>query len=160
MNRKRLQILKRALLAFKVRSGNAKFDLESWVGVPREYIDEVALKVLKAAIAGKNYCGTTACACGLAATIPSFKRDGFKLLRSVGNTHASPKFRRYSQFSAPREFFDLTNHETIWLFCPDEYTRRARRDPAAVVKRIDALLAGKVCPVTRDISGYQWGPYL
>jgi hypothetical protein len=147
MNRKRLQILKRALLKVADDSGNLQFDLAMWARFPEEYAGRDPVAVVEGALAGANYCGTTACACGIAATIPSFKRDGLGL-RPEGN-QARIYFGSAVNADAAAEFFEISYELAIWLFEPSRYPKCQRRSPRIVVERIERVLDGLTEPNER-----------
>ncbi len=71
---------------------------------------------------GKPACGTAACAAGWAASIPSFRRAGYKLIRqrhggfSGGIGAIVPAFRKARGDDALNDFFDLEHYQTIQLF--------------------------------------------
>lgn len=148
MNRKRLHILKRTLLKVAKEPGNLKFDLAMWAVVPSAYIEDDPVDVVAGALAGENYCGTTACACGIAATIPSFKRDGLSLHPDgrVARLH----YQGDSNASAAAAFFEIPFDLSIWLFEPTRYPRRQRRNAVAVAKRIGRVLEGFTSPECRS----------
>lgn len=61
-----------------------------------------------------SYCGTSACALGWACQIPSFRRDGLKLVHDevIGTVH----FRRARNFMAAEKFFDIDWSDAQRLF--------------------------------------------
>jgi hypothetical protein len=59
-------------------------------------------------------CGSAACAAGYAATIPQFRREGFKLERGL------PTFGRYTGFAACERFFGLNSRQANRVFGGDE----------------------------------------
>lgn len=130
MNRKRLQVLARFLGGIKRKH----FDLGSWC--------EIDGGKLAGGKIEKVGCGTTACAMGWAANVPSFHRDGLRLSRSVDGL-MEPRLGRKTQLDAAEAFFGLTTTEASYLFLPDNYAERELRSPRAVVRHIERVLAGK-----------------
>jgi hypothetical protein len=136
MNKKRLRILAKFL-----RNVNRKhFNLETWCTVNGGTIEDGAIKDLG--------CGTTACAVGWAASIPSFRRDGFRLIALPVFGLARPTFDEHYDEAASALFFDLNARENAYLFMPFNYGRSDQKRPLAVVKRIERLLAGKPIPTS------------
>lgn len=120
-----------------------KFNLDTWVNQPTvrfgEDIDES--KVIDDV--NNPECGTTACACGHAATIPEFRRAGLKFTQNYwgGNEiqYKKPGSKGDASiaFRAASEFFKLENDISDYLFSPDEYPHNAK-GRMAVVNRIEA----------------------
>lgn len=137
MNVKRLTILRDALIAYAKDQGNLQFNLGTWTDIPAEYHDHDPNRVLKRARAGANYCGTAACACGLATTIPSFRRAGLRLDR-YGDIYNELTGRE--SLYAVQKFFDITNEDAAELFLGSRYEPEARDNPLAVADKITALL--------------------
>lgn len=73
-------------------------------------------------------CGTAACAAGWAATIPQFKRAGFKM-EADGNGRLAPAI-------APSDFFDLSCNQEDELFSG----RSVDETPKAWAKRAQSLM--------------------
>lgn len=81
-------------------------------------------------------CGTTACAAGWAASVPSFQKAGFRLgiTRDWGSPRIVPRFRRFRDGTALCKFFAITNWQMFELFSaglrvktPKEWADRARK---------------------------------
>lgn len=90
-------------------------------------------------------CGTAACACGWATTIPAFRRAGFHLVDDPA-TPSQPDivFRdsggfRWRNGDAVEAFFDLGGDEVERLFMPESYS--SPPTPKQVAKRIRAFVA-------------------
>jgi hypothetical protein len=133
VNKKRLRILAKFL-----RNVDRKhFHLKSWCEIDGGTLQDGAIKTVG--------CGTTACAVGWAASIPSFRRDGFHLVRNIFGG-ATPYFKGQGSHFAPIDFFGLSLSESHSLFMPDSYPTRDHKNPLAVAKRIERLLAGKPVP--------------
>jgi len=68
---------------------------------------------------GKPACGTVACACGWATTIPSFRKAGFRLV----GTEFRPEleYKGSYQFYAAAKFFDISVVDAEYLFHPASY---------------------------------------
>lgn len=128
MNKKRLSILARYLKNVPRR----KFDMKYWVG-NADRSDPTKCLV-------SPECGTTGCAMGHAATIPSFKRDGLRLKASWEHGKIFPHYRNNEGFGAAADFFDISFRDSCYLFDPDEYDRYSPT-PKHVAKRIEAFIA-------------------
>ena len=119
MNKERL--LKLAALLDKHRDNGVRFDLADWRVEGKE----------------KDWCGTKACAVGLACTHPEFVSDGLGLQSSNG---FAPTYQNgdYSGWDAVQEFFDLDWDSSWWLFAASEYKGKTYGNAAArkVAKRI------------------------
>ncbi len=81
-------------------------------------------------------CGTAACACGWATTIPAFRAVGLKLDTQLG---MGIIFGELLDWEAVTTFFGLTHHEAEHLFSAERYGFRAT--PAIVAARIREHLA-------------------
>ena len=86
-----------------------------------------------------NICKTSACACGWATTIPSFRRAGLHLFRRQGNDGARLHYERRSGFGAAMEFFGLNLKECYLLFSPEDYEDAT---PKMVARRIRRFIKG------------------
>lgn len=140
MNKKRLTILRDALIEYAKNPGNLKFDLSWWITIPGKHERSDTLEVLRGARAGKNYCGTAACAVGLAASLPEFNKEG---LRPGGIGEACVVLAgvtNESSLDAAIVFFDLSRSDAGELFCPGSYDDRDITNPIAVAEKITALL--------------------
>src|SRR5690348_14932373 len=100
MNKQRLKTLRDALIKYAGDTGNLRFDLREWTFIPDEYDGEDGTVVVRGAMRSRNYCGTTACAIGLAASLPEFNRAGFSI-GQYGNIR-SPMFRDLGHWEAVR----------------------------------------------------------
>lgn len=144
MNVKRLTILRDALIQFAADQGNLKFDLATFAALPEKYQGERNwLKVVLAAKRAKNFCGTTACACGLAATIPAFRRAGLRMSTPPADDTADGaglKFAGLGGWSAIGAFFDIDWCDANELFHENCYENEDRKNPLAVADKITALL--------------------
>lgn len=96
-------------------SANKHFKMDSWAAGIYDKSGPLTAETLKE-------CGTSACAAGWAATIPSFRRAGYSLNASTG---------RFSK--SPSEFFDVrgTLFEELFLMndakTPKQWARYAER---------------------------------
>lgn len=130
MNHKRLSLLARVLDR-----------------VPREHFDLHGfadhLKVSPEKISAARHlttCGTTACACGWAATIPSFRKAGLKITEWFSGDTGTISFHGNTSSAAVCAFFGLTWPQASRLFWADQYPKNKRRSPRAVAARIRAML--------------------
>lgn len=82
-----------------------------------------------------NECGTTACACGWACTIPSFRKAGLKLEKGF------LKYKGAFNFTAASEFFGITLIEAEYLFDPLYYKKADNTTPIEVSNRIKKFVA-------------------
>lgn len=137
-----------------------KFDLNYWGEARTRY--SPAPEHLDIA---KDECGTTACACGWACTIPEFREAGLhlELVSSVWRPSYDLVYEKteldrlpmgkvtYTNLSAAAAFFDLSRDAAERLFYPDSYFRPEDWDdpdrdgyattPAEVAARIRELIA-------------------
>jgi hypothetical protein len=126
-----------------------KFELDNWakrsptaMGLGRAK----GKKVLDFTKAIQTDCGTTACACGWATTIPEFNALGFKMV-DFHNGHSSAngmiEFEMdgvYSRgISAAALFFEIDYDDASNLFIPSNYPY-GQRDRQDVMKRIRAFV--------------------
>lgn len=116
--------------------GNIKFDLSCWFDTEPEYLDHAPSHVAEQALAGNNYCGTAACAVGLACVLPELREEGLRF----HNNSPTPKFERWLAWDAVQMFFDLSAREADLLFGTTSYHPKHRTNPIAVADRIDELL--------------------
>jgi hypothetical protein len=100
-----------------------QFNLATWTVSCGEKTDDAA-------------CGTVACACGWATTIPSFRRAGFRLARRLSWTDPTPVFGRERGWDAVKAFFDMNYGEANHLFSIESYSGGERTRPQTVAKRI------------------------
>lgn len=118
-----LWILERALKALPPESG---FNMRSWAKNKMPSNPDLT-------------CGTSACAIGLACTLPAFKRKGFVLGRIVCTSEtfsAEPIFENRDGYDAVKNFFGITFDDALWLFCPDRYPRPFDVKKEEVIERI------------------------
>lgn len=90
---------------------------------------------------GKPACGTVACACGWATTIPSFRKAGFRLV----GTEFRPdlEYKGSYQFYAAAKFFDITTIEAEYLFHPCSYGGNYNPKIKTVSNRIKKFVADR-----------------
>lgn len=131
MNVKRLTMLRDALIEHAKNPGNLEFDLVCWSLCAFEYETADQNEVVAAARKGENFCGTTACACGLATTVPALRKAGM-VLDSNGDLVGG--------FATVEAVFDLSREDSYELFIDTYYEHRDRTDPLAVADKITALL--------------------
>lgn len=160
MNRKRLLLLKRRFKAFIQNPGNVELDMNSWfVNWNYRYWRADPNKVLREAIKGNNYCGTTCCLLGFATTIPSFQRQGLHLrtqreAEALGREPGVPTLKvpgdelRGNAYDVGAHFFEISWQASRHLFDPAAYNRPNDRDslgimPEAVLRHIDDVLEGR-----------------
>jgi hypothetical protein len=137
MKKDRLERLAKELRNFARRKKtNLKFDLGSWVDTTDDYRHEDPTVVARGALNADNYCGTTACACGLAALIPEFNKKGFKLQLDTWGDLATITYKDWEGFAAAEEFFGLTDREAAFVFHPSYYDDLDPNDPKVVANRI------------------------
>lgn len=114
------------------RSANQHFDMSSWFVVMEHEPDEHGLHTGRAVTSRDlSLCGTSACALGWAATMPSFKRAGL----SMDSVMATPNFKgRHYGLEAAKAFFDIDLLQAHNLFAgvnkdrtPKQWARRARK---------------------------------
>lgn len=150
MHVQRLTELRDVLIDFAKKPGNVEFDLLNWITIPDEHFtkavkrangDRVAahLLALELAYQGENFCGTAACAIGLACLVPSFQKQRF-YWGVWGPTYIADNGARYNDFDAAAEFFNLSLEDTRELFRRYSYDGEESKNPLAVVDKIIALL--------------------
>ena len=86
-------------------------------------------------------CGTHMCACGWAASDPVLKKQGLKLKwkKNIwGDLHAELKYRKFLNFDAAIQFFDLNETETGYLFSCNSYDSMRAMRP--VIDRIKSVI--------------------
>jgi hypothetical protein len=91
-------------------------------------------------------CGTTACACGHACSIPSFRRAGLSIdMRGKEFTGIALQLKdeRLEDFVAVEAFFGLNREESLTLFHPGKYDDKDVKKPRLVAKRIRELVKAK-----------------
>lgn len=112
-------------------SANKHFDMESWIhheGLHQHFAegDEITREHL-------HLCGTTACAAGWAAMIPSFRKAGLRLVYD-GTSMGAISFERKEDGDALMQFFDIDYDLMADLFgsdttskTPKQWATRARQ---------------------------------
>lgn len=88
-------------------------------------------------------CGTVACACGHATTIPAFREAGLELVPVgvLGSGTKGLKFGKHRDFNAAAAFFDISSADTDRLFGQLSYGYGRKVTPADVAARIREHLA-------------------
>ena len=114
---------------------NKKFNLGYWVGHEYNYERTSNVEIVKAVC--DHSCGTTACALGHAASIPSFRRAGLKYF--VEYDGADILYKNSHNFVAGEHFFNISLEDSRYLFSPDEYNN-GRKGKSYVIRRIEALI--------------------
>ncbi len=81
-------------------------------------------------------CGSSACACGWAGTIPALRRRG------LSTTSWGPQYRGRSSWLAVEQFFGLSNEDAEQLFMAASYISNddPANDPVAVANRIEEFV--------------------
>ncbi len=143
MNIKRLTILRDALIQYAKAPGNLKFDLDTWGSASSKYAYDNPIKVIRGAMRGENYCGTTACAMGLAVTIPAFREAGLRATPFgeeglLGVSYHPPGSGFWG--SPLKDVFGISAEDFDELFMPEKYHPQDRKNPLAVADKITALL--------------------
>lgn len=136
MNRERLIRLRDELRAeMKKLSKTRHFDMRTWFRVDEPEVGIEQREVV---------CGTSACALGVACTIPEFRDAGLHLECRRGEYY--PKFGEETTYGAAEKFFDITFDQTHFIFDPFYY-----RDvdgwaitPDMVADRINKVLDGEM----------------
>jgi hypothetical protein len=118
-----------------------KFDIGSFITVKsdnlgEDFSDEYDYWTVKAL--KNNECGTVACACGWAATIPSFRKAGYKL-----NDFGTIMFNGEKDWGAIEDFFGLEETESSYLFLGSSYPYDYKTTPKQVKQRILKFLKQK-----------------
>lgn len=130
MNRERMTILRDHL---RDNVKDDKFNLSTWVG--NDEIPWGGMQDLS--------CGTTACAMGHAASIPSFQEQGLRLERfhdRFNEKLGRITFNGKVDFDAAGAFMDLNSEETEWVFDPARYRNENETTRMEVVERLTSLL--------------------
>jgi hypothetical protein len=111
-----------------------KFDYRSWVGADWEGKQDLS-------------CGTTACALGWAATMPSFRRLGMRL-KTIESSMATTTYHGYvglkdsnttDSLWVAEQVFGLSYEDASRLFTPSEDEEEAT--PKQVAKKIEQFVA-------------------
>jgi len=141
MNKRRLMTLAKYLEKVPPK----RFDMNRWVDGEFCGLDEEP---------AHDECGTTACAVGWAATIPSFKKAGLKI-----NNRLDPQSGRRKNWAAVQAFFgDISEEQAMWLFSPEDprywCLSRPKETPKKVARRIVAFVKsdGKIPPLRRKLQ--------
>lgn len=95
-------------------------------------------------------CGTVACACGWAATIPEFRRAGLRINQTLVYGIYFITYKGMEDGLAAEEFFGLTYDEFSHLFTRKGYYIRNKVTPKRVAKRIRNFVAGKGVPLVHE----------
>jgi hypothetical protein len=85
-------------------------------------------------------CGTVACACGHAASVPAFKELGFRLEDRTNylGTDYTIRFGNYRGWKAVEAFFGLNDKDSIYLFSASRY--EGLPGPKEVAARIEEFV--------------------
>lgn len=127
MNKKRLRILRDFL---RRHADELAIDMGCWADGIRD---------------GRPACGSAACAIGWASTIPSFRRDGFRL-RDMTGEMVMPIYGDARNWAAVERFFDVDVETANYMFSPnsDDYDLYVGAPAArACADRIDNVLTGR-----------------
>jgi len=84
--------------------------------------------------------GTEADAIGHATSYEPFAIAGLELAKMGDTGLFYPIFDGLSGLEAVKAFFDLTNGEACWLFCPAWHLSREKTQVNEVIERIESLL--------------------
>lgn len=122
MNKRALELLVKALENPKLHKKN--FNLHNWANGPHPP-KKPTLE-----------CGSTACAIGLACTIPEWKKDGFKMV-AEGDAYC-PEYGPYASFDAVSRYLRITYEDVMYLFHEDSYLPEA--SPQDVANRIKEFI--------------------
>jgi len=136
MNTHRLEVLRDYLRVSIIAHTPGRFNLATWAGNPDHPWE------------GKPdlSCGTSACAVGLATTIPEFAAAGLKLEPLVEGENAGLVYmdaesgHTYYGFHAVQKFFDISASEANRLFSVGSYDSEELTTADEVADRIQAFL--------------------
>lgn len=138
MNTHRLEVLRDYLRVSTIAHTPGRFNLATWAGNPDHPWE------------GKPdlSCGTSACAVGLATTIPEFAAAGLKLEQlyegGVGLVYMDAESgHTYNSFHAVQKFFDISASEANRLFSVGSYDSEELTTADEVADRIQSVLDGK-----------------
>lgn len=109
------------LADFLAKLPRNRFDYNYWVGVDWGGKQDLS-------------CGTTACALGWAATMPTFRRLGLHLRQLMGDTARVCTPRNFGSYAASAEIFMLEDHDSSYLFTPQN--GEPKRSAKFVAKKI------------------------
>lgn len=92
---------------------------------------------------GQPACGTSSCAAGWAASIPSFRRAGYHLRGGSKESWVTPAFKMSTGFDALCLFFDINEHESEVIFDSHDPVSGVAHpdDPKAAARRIREVVA-------------------
>lgn len=108
------------------------FDLDTW-------FDKNSHNSWAAVSFNDNRCGTSACACGLAAMDPEFQKQGLKLVPyDGGGQKLNLHYRGATDMCAASLFFGVSMDNAYNLFAPGAYECEAT--PNDVARRIRILM--------------------
>lgn len=103
-----------------------RFDYRTWTGSDWEGAQDLS-------------CGTTGCALGWAATMPTFRRLGLRLIAGFGYLRGFPKVGRKVGSAAAEVLFGISVNEAEHLFMPGFGEDNAT--PKHVAKKIERFVA-------------------
>ncbi len=83
-------------------------------------------------------CGTTACAMGWAATIPSFRRAGLTV--KTGGISGNVEYNGFDGTLAAVDFFKISRSDAYNLFLPGGYHNGSQATPKDVARKIRAVV--------------------
>ena len=137
MNTHRLEVLLDYLRTSVIAHTPGRFNLATWAGNadhPWEGKPDLS-------------CGTSACAVGLATTIPEFAEAGLRLAVSTTGEDAGLVYdckedgNYYSNFRAVEKFFDILPSEANYLFSRGSYENEEDTTADEVADRIKSFLS-------------------
>lgn len=106
-----------------------------------------------------THCGTSACAMGLATTLPSFEEAGFKLDPPMeGGTQYNLRYRIYYGFSAVSRGLGIGYVTAYSLFSSPYYQAAGDTSAAQVAARIRSFLALDDKKVRFSLDKNDWEP--
>lgn len=126
------RLLKLAEFLETAKIPRKRFDMSTWAEAQGDScVADVQLKD----------CGTAACACGWATTIPSFRKAGFRLVYDPDSPDLPDlQFGEDKEFAAVEAFFNLEECDATSLFRAEAY-EEGRATPKRVAKRIRSFVA-------------------
>lgn len=146
--RERLEMLAKRLELEAQRERVGSFWMDQWAIFP---LNGAGGRAARETIDTGSYsetCGSSACAAGLATTIPELRRAGFKLVELSGTkgNFFCPAYRGYQGYDACAEFFGLSLSDAYSVFdpscyCSDSEVRVRPVTPMEVADRIRELLS-------------------
>ena len=81
----------------------------------------------------KWYCGTAACAAGIACMLPEFQKEGLRLSADGCFNDEFPIFREFMYVEAMQHVLDITFKQTRYLFDPMAYSGKVLPIDIAIV---------------------------